>query len=107
MSMTGEPQFDRGCFVHEGARCTVQERSERQGSTTTCNHSDFIGGDGHSRGTCSPFFSSRRQAQNCVYSEVSSKVYAIWKRPRRMTIHIMQSGLSSVSDTMNFSDEAA
>ena len=24
-----------------------------------------------------------------------------------MTIHIMQSGLSSVSDTMNFSDEAA
>ena len=24
-----------------------------------------------------------------------------------MTIHMMQSGLSSVSDTMNFSDEAA
>ena len=34
-------------------------------------------------------------------------MYEIWKRPRRMTIHIMQSGLSSVIDTMNFSDEAA
>jgi len=43
MSITGEPQFDRGCFVHERARCAVQERSERQGSTTTCNHSTFTG----------------------------------------------------------------
>jgi len=43
MSITGEPQFDRGCFVHERERCAVQERSERQGSTTTCNHSTFTG----------------------------------------------------------------
>ena len=34
-------------------------------------------------------------------------MYEIWKSPRMMTIHIMQSGLSSVIDTMHFSDEAA
>ena len=34
-------------------------------------------------------------------------MYAIWKYPRMMTLHIMQSGLSCVIDTMNFSDEAA
>ena len=34
-------------------------------------------------------------------------MYEIWNSPRMMTIHIMQSGLSSVIDTMHFSDEAA
>ena len=33
-------------------------------------------------------------------------MYAIWTHPRMMTIHIMQSGLRYVIDTMNFSDEA-
>jgi hypothetical protein len=82
--ITGEPQFDRGCFVHERERCAVQERSERQGSTTTCNHSPFTGqiqAEMGTRGKCFPLFSPRRQEQNGVYAEMIFKVYAHREAP--------------------------
>jgi hypothetical protein len=105
------PRYDRGCCVHERERWAVQERSERPGSTTKGNHSDFTGPTQAEMGThevsALPF--SHRDVRNRIAD--TQREFPRWmqlgKHPRMLTIRIVQSGLSYVIDTMNFSDEAA